>query len=256
MPPRVNGRVQSPATMALIELVRRPEGATPAEAVEVLKRHGLCADLNLGAERLRKLTLSGHAVRFVQKNGRVRYFRNDAAMQAWARSDSAQSARPSPAMDGIDIDAVYRKQGSQPAQQLAAMVEAAAPAVERAMAVIAPAPSPAAAAASVAPRASTGWYAKQAAAATDEAHPKPYIPPTPTAAQRPPGSEAASAKRAAEAGIPRPTGEPIVPPDVKRTVANAPAYDLRFGVDPKAVSADPESFSAQWKRLRGEGTNA
>ena len=124
------------------------------------------------------------------------------------------------------------------------------------MAVIAPAPSTAAAARNVAPRASTGWYAKQAAAAADEAHPKPYIPPTPAAAQRPPGSEAANAKRAAEAGIPRPTGEPIVPPDVKRTVVDAPAYDLRFGVDPKAVSADPESFSAQWRRLRGKPEEA
>jgi len=97
-PPRLHGRVRSPATAALIELVRRPDGATPTDAIPVLRRHGLTADLNFGAERLRKLVLAGHAVRHVSPNGRVRYFRDDAAVQAWLAR--AGSSAPSVATAG------------------------------------------------------------------------------------------------------------------------------------------------------------
>lgn len=66
--------------------------------------------------------------------------------------------------------------------------------------------------------------------------PKPYIPPTPTRAARPPEPEV------------------IEPEDVRKIVMPAPPG--RFSVDPKTLGEDPESFSAQWARLRGKPEEA
>lgn len=107
---------------------------------------------------------------------------------------------------------------------LAAMFEADAPAVAAAMAVIAPQPAPSA------------------------PEPKPYIPPTPSRAR---GER--REQLTAEAFVPpvaKPTGDTIVPSTAKITIAPTPV-DGRFSVDPKTLGEDPESFSAQWARLRG-----
>lgn len=128
-------------------------------------------------------------------------------------------------MDGVDIDAVHRQQ--QHENRLAAMLEADAPAVAKALAVIAP-PQPAPSAPA----------------------PKPYIPPTPTRARGERREQLTAA--AYVAPVAKPEGEAIVPPTAKITRAPTP-IDKRFYVDPEAVAQDGESFSAQWKRLRGEG---
>jgi hypothetical protein len=111
---------------------------------------------------------------------------------------------------------------------LAAMFEADAPAVAAALAVIAPQPVP--------------------QPAPSAPPPKPYIPPTPSMARGERREQLAAA--AFVAPVAKPTGEAIVPPTAKITRAPTPV-DGRFHVDPKTLALDPESFSAQWARLRG-----
>lgn len=261
------GKAPSAATLAILGLAARAQGVTAPEA-------GAAIDRSMANASARLLDLVGRGKLVAARSsysaqGKQRYFLTTEAAEAWAAEQgppeieardaatsmtlssraedpfviTAQSVRPSAAMRtgpqfGADtrdqVVAEVAEQVSRIPADIADMVAAAAPAVEKAMATLAPA-------------------ARAEQPTPSAPPPKPYIPPTPAAAQRPPGSEAANAKRAADAGMPRPTGEVIVPPDVKRTVAAAPAYDLRFGVDPKAAGTDPESFSAQWKRLRGEG---
>jgi len=141
------------------------------------------------------------------------------SLRYFATAERAESwaAEQGPAADAADPVAL-------PA--LAAMVEADAPAVAAALAVIAPPPPPAERKPAKPPRKLTGWQENTKLITV-----------------------------AAPAPVVKATGEVIVPPDVKITRAPTPV-DTRFHVDPKTLGQDPESFSAQWQRLRGEGAEA
>lgn len=219
-------RPLSESSAEMVALACRPGGITPTEAAEVLQRFGRAGNQNIGAERLRDLAQAGHITRLPQPGRRVRYFGStDAALTWLARQHQAAQARTEPAehaaelpelpdqpqeagvliaskvcdlpavMNGVDFDAVHRRQP----ESLAQMVAGAADAVEKAMAVISPTPR--------APR--------------QKAAPSP--------AQRPPGSEASNATRDAS---PRLTGEPIGMDTAPVTRAPRVTHDPRYQVDP------------------------
>jgi hypothetical protein len=221
--PRNHGRVVGSVTQEVLELSKRPGGITAGDVVPITAKYGLQANASTAAARLGRLAATGKLVSTrsqYSKYGSLRYFATAELAESWAAEQGP------PALEAADPVAL---------PQLAAMFEADAPAVAKALAVIAPAPRPADPPPS-APRAA------------------PYIPPTPSMARGERRQQLADA--AFVAPVAKPTGEAIVPENVKRTVVNAPAFDARFQVDPKTVSADPESFSAQWARLRGEGPGA
>lgn len=218
--------LRSQSSVKIIALAGSDRGITAAELQRLIDM----APRSAGA-RLSILASRGHLVRVALPGQTVRYFAHAEHATAWGASGGPAEPEPADTREVLEVGL------RQAPQQLAAMVEASAPAVERALQVLAPQPAAAHRPAVAAP------------------------PPAPTVAQRHAGWAAKAQNEAAARAVPpppllEPKGEVVVPPDVKRTVVNAPAYDLRFGVDPKAVSADPESFSAQWKRLRGEGPSA
>jgi len=212
LPPARPPRPLHPTTKTLLDLAGQADGVDSRTAARAL---GMAQTDTAG--RLGRLQQAGKLFKRTADGYSVRFFATEAAADLWVQRVSDQD--PPPPARGI-----------RAAQQLAAMVEADAPAVAAALAVIAPAPRPADPPPS-APR------------------PAPYIPPTPSMARGERREQLVAA--AFVAPVAKPEGEAIVPPNVKRTVVNAPAFDARFQVDPKTVSADPESFSAQWARLRG-----
>jgi hypothetical protein len=240
------GRAMGAAASTILALAERPQGVTAPEAAKAIDR-----DTSNTSARLIDLVQRGKLVSVrsnYSSHGRLRYFTTPELAEAWAAEQGppaveaheapAESAAidlvglkapsdlgPSAPMNGVDIDAVHRR----PLRRLAAMVEADAPAVAAALAVIAPVPAPSA------------------------PPPKPYIPPTPTRARGERREELTAA--AYVAPVAKPTGDTIVPSTAKITIAPTPV-DGRFCVDPKTLGEDPESFSAQWARLRGEGSGA
>lgn len=234
------------ATRRLIELAALPGGVTAVSAVPAPQALGLTANTSAACSRLDQLTKRGVLVRASASGQRNHYFTSQTDADGWlaqfgpppldtpdsadvATGLSALSAATSVAVrtpsvrPSTPMDAVHSRQP----QQLAAMVEADAPAVAKALAVIAPQPAPSA------------------------PPPQLYIPPTPSRARGERREQLAAA--AYVAPVAKPEGEVIVPPTAKITKAPTP-FDGRFTVDPKLVGQDPESFSAQWARLRGGST--
>ena len=245
LPSPARKRLTSPMGVQVVGLAGTERGTTAAEVARVLELENRAA-----AARLSLLASRGHLVRVALPGQTVRFFAHAEHAMAWGSFSTPlelethrHSEYPGvvgafpeghptpevcdlpPTMNGVDIDAVHRPR--QHENRLAAMVEADAPAVAAALAVIAP-PQPAPSAPA----------------------PKPYIPPTPSRARGERREQLTAA--AYVAPVAKPEGEAIVPPTAKITKAPTPV-DKRFYVDPEAVAQDGESFSAQWKRLRGEG---
>jgi hypothetical protein len=217
------GKAQSPETVAILALAARPQGVVASEAAKAIDRN-----MSNASARLLDLVERGKLVP-AQSNysarGKVRYFLTSEAAETWAAEQGPPAVEAhQPSEYPSRVEAFPERRPTPEVCDLAAMVEADAPAVAAALAVIAPQPVPSAPA------------------------PKPYIPPTPSRAR----GERREALTAAAfvAPIAKPTGEMIVPPTAKHTVAPTPV-DGRFSADPETLGKDPESFSAQWARLRG-----
>jgi hypothetical protein len=277
--PRGRGREIGPVTEAVLKMAERPEGITAGDLVPLAASFGLKANTSTAAARLNRLADGGKLVPIrsqYSRYGSLRYFATAEAAETWAArqgpppldtpdaGDVATGPSALSAATGVAVQTqCVRPSAAMDGNRLAAMVEADAPAVAAALAVIAPVPvanarpigERIAADEAIPDRAAalTQARARFAQPAPSAPAPKPYIPPTPTRARGERREQLTAA--AFVAPVAKPEGEAIVPPTAKITKAPTPV-DRRFYVDPEAVAQDGESFSAQWKRLRGEGAEA
>jgi hypothetical protein len=213
--------LRSEASVRILALAGTDQGIAAAELAQAVQMSNDAA----GA-RLAILASRGHLVRVSLPGRRVRYFAKAEHAAAW----DAGGPPPLEVADArealeVGMPRTAAAEHHEPVRSLAAMLEADAPAVAAALAVIAP------------------------EACAPPAQPKPARPQRKLTGWQ----ENSKLITVVQPKAPvKATGEAIVPENVKRTVVNAPAFDARFQVDPKTVSADPESFSAQWARLRGK----
>lgn len=266
-----SGRKLGEVSQYLIAAAGFPSGIDILAAVPVIERCGVLANSSTASARLDKLVDGGHLVRVRVRGQRVRYFASTEHAEAWAASNDGP-----PPLEARDAP-----------QQLATMVAADAPAVAAALHVLAPRrgneqrsgsgesrPAPACEAegngvparirpASEPPRGSVQNTLDAAGSSTGPLH------------HQAPASRVSPQERAPAAQPPRkpskwvdappspppvqraisPAADVIVPPNVKRTVVEAPKYDTRFGVD-QSRPVIGAGFSAEWKRLRGKPEEA